>query len=62
MDGEKAELLFKNDVIEVSVVNYGYQLISKVDHMSNAVSSGRGTKKKDWLDAAFCLHELTYLT
>ena len=46
MDGEKAELLFKNDVIEVSVVNYGYQLISKVDHMSNAVASGRGPERR----------------
>ncbi|KAF8816286.1 hypothetical protein BYT27DRAFT_7127977 [Phlegmacium glaucopus] len=52
------ELLFQNDALEVYVGDYGYQLISKVDRMSNAVASGRETMRKDQLDAAFHLHEL----
>jgi hypothetical protein len=52
------ELLFQTDVIKVYVADYGYQLISKVDHMSNAVASGIETMRKDQFDAAFNLHEL----
>ena len=48
------ELLFQSDVLEVYIADYGFQLISKIDRMSNAVASGSDTiLKKDHLHAAF---------
>jgi hypothetical protein len=48
------ELLFQSDALEVYDADHGFQLISKIDRMSNAVASGSDTiMKKDQLDAAF---------
>jgi len=52
------ELLFQNDVAKVYIADYGYQFISKVDRMSNAVADGGEAMRKDQLDAAFYLHEM----
>jgi len=56
------DIIFHSDALKVYVVDYGYQLISKVDRMSNRrqkqVSWEDTQMAKDGLDAAYYLHQL----
>lgn len=55
---KQGECIFQNDVFQIYAADYGYQFISKVDRMSNAIAKGRKIMTKDRLDAVFYLHEL----
>ena len=55
---KQGECIFQNDVFQIYAADYGYQFISKVDRMSNAMVKGKEIQTKDRLDAVFYLHEL----